>query len=58
MSNKRTIKYSEPDNYFPESIRKKHKLGEYAEEETESTNDSVLCDQRRTKVRREFSKRR
>ena len=40
MANKRTIKYSEPDNYFPESIRKEHKLGEYAEDETESTNDS------------------
>ena len=27
----RAVKYSEPSSYFPESIRKKHKLGEYAE---------------------------
>ena len=27
----RTVKYSEPSNYFPEAIRKKYKLGEYAE---------------------------
>ena len=27
----KTIKYTEPSNYFPESIRKKHKIGEYAE---------------------------
>lgn len=28
---KRTIRYSEPADYFPKSIRKKHKIGEYAE---------------------------
>lgn len=27
----KTVKYSEPSNYFPESVRKKHKIGEYAE---------------------------
>ena len=25
------IKYSEPADYFPEAIRKKHQIGEYAE---------------------------
>ena len=28
------IAYSEPDDYFPEEIRKKYKLGEYAEEDS------------------------
>ena len=31
----RTVKYSEPSSYFPESIRKKHKIGEYAEAKNE-----------------------
>lgn len=37
----REIKYSEPSSYFPESIRKKYKLGEYAEvkKETKKTTD-------------------
>ena len=33
MANKK-ITYAEPTGYFPESIRKKHGLGEYAEKET------------------------
>lgn len=28
------ITYSEPTNYFPESLRKKYKIGEYAETKT------------------------
>ena len=32
MANKK-ITYAEPTGYFPESIRKKHGLGEYAKEE-------------------------
>ena len=37
----KTIKYVEPASYFPEEIRKKHKLGEYAEpkSEAEKPND-------------------
>ena len=31
------ITYVEPADYFPKEIRKKYKLGEYAEEENEST---------------------
>lgn len=31
MATKRTIRYSEPADYFPESVRKKNKIGEYAE---------------------------
>ncbi len=31
--NSTKIVYSEPDDYFPEELRKKHKLGEYAEED-------------------------
>ena len=27
----KTIKYSEPSNYFPKSVRKKNKIGEFAE---------------------------
>lgn len=33
MANK--IRYSEPAGYFPESVRKKNKIGEYAETKTE-----------------------
>ena len=33
--NNQTDKYVEPDNYIPEDIRKKHKIGEYADNENE-----------------------
>ena len=33
---KKTLPYTEPASYFPKSIRKKHKLGEYAETKTDS----------------------
>lgn len=35
-NSKKTVKYSEPVGYFPETIRKKNKIGEYAE----SKNDT------------------
>lgn len=38
MANK--IRYSEPAGYFPESVRKKNKIGEYAETKTETKNDT------------------
>lgn len=48
MATKRTIKYSEPAEYFPESIRKKYKLGEYAETNTDTkkapTKDTKKAD--------------
>lgn len=35
-------KYTEPDDYIPEEIRKKLKLGEYAEEEdNQKTNENI-----------------
>lgn len=34
MDDNKKIVYSEPTDYFPEEIRKNHKLGEYSEEET------------------------
>ena len=40
MATKRTIKYSEPSSYFPEHIRKKNKIGEYAETKTEEKADT------------------
>lgn len=36
MANKK-ITYSEPIDYFPKSVRKKLKMGEYAEKKTTST---------------------
>ena len=33
------IVYVEPADYFPESLRKKYKLGEYAEPEKETRSD-------------------
>jgi hypothetical protein len=36
MANQKTIKYSEPSSYFPEHIRKKNKIGEYAETKTDT----------------------
>lgn len=37
------IVYSEPSDYFPKELRKKHKLGEYAEKpkKTETTKKKV-----------------
>ena len=34
MNKKKKIVYSEPLDYFPEETRKKHKLGEFLNEET------------------------
>lgn len=34
------ITYAEPADYIPESIRRKHKLGEFAPEPKESTEKS------------------
>ena len=34
MDDNKKIVYSEPTDYFPEEIRKNHKLGEYSEEDT------------------------
>lgn len=40
---KRTIRYSEPADYFPKNIRKKYKLGEYAEtEDNKPTKKTVV----------------
>ena len=36
MADKKTIKYSEPADYFPKEIRKKYGLGEYAETKPEA----------------------
>lgn len=36
MANKITIKYSEPASYFPESVRRKNKIGEYSETKTDT----------------------
>lgn len=34
MANKKTkVTYAEPNDYFPKDIRKKYKLGEFAEDE-------------------------
>jgi hypothetical protein len=38
MANK--IKYTEPAGYFPESIRKKHKIGEFAETNTDTKKET------------------
>lgn len=38
MANK--IKYSEPSSYFPVHIRKKNKIGEYAEPKTGTKVDT------------------
>ena len=41
MKNKK-ITYVEPADYFPENIRKKHKIGEYAEVK-ETGGEDVLA---------------
>ena len=38
---KKSVKYSEPASYFPENIRKKHKLGEYAETKSDTKNKTT-----------------
>ena len=39
MKNKK-IKYIEPADYFPKNIRKKHKLGEYAEKDKSAKDNA------------------
>lgn len=42
MANEKVkIKYTEPSNYFPESVRKKNKIGEYAETTTDAKKKST-----------------
>ena len=36
MAEKKTFKYSEPSSYFPESVRRKNKIGEFAEKKTDA----------------------
>ena len=48
MANKkRTINYSEPASYFPESIRKKNKLGEYAEVKTDKKGKATASEKKK-----------
>lgn len=45
MSTKKTTKrvaYSEPADYFPKSIRKAHKIGEYAEKKTTAAKKKTV----------------
>lgn len=37
MAGKKKTGYTEPDDYFPKSVRKKNKLGEYAEDAKKQT---------------------
>lgn len=37
MKKKSKITYSEPSNYFPKSVRKELKIGEYAEKDKKPT---------------------
>ena len=47
------IVYAEPPDYFPESIRKKYKLGEYAEP-VEQSKEKSLQQKETTKARNGF----
>ena len=38
---KKKVAYIEPDDYFPKKLRKKYKLGEYAEDC--GGNEFVIC---------------
>ena len=38
---KKQIVYAEPADYFPKEIRKKYKLGEYAEKNVEAIDDAL-----------------
>ena len=35
-NNKKTVRYTEPSGYFPTSVRKKNKIGEFAEAKTDT----------------------
>lgn len=41
MSAKRTRGYTERDDYFPKSVRKEFKIGEYAESNKKTTKKKV-----------------
>jgi hypothetical protein len=51
MANKK-IKYTEPTGYFPESIRKKHGLGEYAEKETPKKETAKKTDTKKADTKK------
>lgn len=51
MANKK-VKYIEPADYFPESVRKQLKLGEYAEKKTD-----VKADTKKTPVKKTDTKK-
>lgn len=41
MANEKKIKYTEPKGYFPESVRRKNKIGEFAEKKTDTKSKST-----------------
>ena len=41
MANKNNVKYTEPADYIPKSVRKELKLGEFAEEEKKKGNRTL-----------------
>ena len=41
MANKKSVKYTEPTGYFPESIRKKYAIGEHAEKKADAKKTPV-----------------
>ena len=70
MDDNKKIVYSEPTDYFPEEIRKKHKLGEYSEEETledcggikpipmiDETETKSVSDERKAEIKRRLQGR-
>ena len=52
MATKRTIRYSEPADYFPESVRKKNKSGEYAEKETPKKETAKKTDTKKADTKK------
>lgn len=66
MDEKKKFVYSEPDNYFPEEIRRKYKFGKFADENTledcggikplplvdESEKTKTVSDEKEAEIRR------
>ena len=47
MANKKTIKYTEPVDYFPESVRRKNKIGEFAEKKTDTKKSKTATNKKK-----------
>ena len=47
MANEKKIKYTEPVGYLPESVRRKNKIGEFAEKKTDTKSKKTATNKKK-----------